>query len=123
MSGMANLDLLFVITSLFFQLILIVHFAFRKWRFDVAIRYGYFVYALSLPAAAVSAILIFAREPCWVRTEVVWPIRRVLSAARTLGWCVPSLFHENVAWGSLLRLFHLAGSQAPLPFSMAMGAA
>ena len=58
MLGLHNLDLLFVITSFLFQIILIVHFALRKWRFETAMRYGPIVYALSIPAAVVSVLLL-----------------------------------------------------------------
>jgi hypothetical protein len=51
------LDTMFVVTAFLFQIILIVHFALRKWRFDFAIRYGPSVYALSIPACAVSVLL------------------------------------------------------------------
>jgi hypothetical protein len=57
MSGLNNLELLYVITAILFQVVLIIHFAFRKWRFEIAIRYGPIVYALSIPAAIVSLIL------------------------------------------------------------------
>ena len=39
MFGLENLDALLVIWAWLFQIILIAHFALRKWRFDVAIRY------------------------------------------------------------------------------------
>lgn len=58
MFGLENLDVLFVIWAMLFQIILIVHFALRKWRFDIAIRYGPIVYALSVPAVAISIILL-----------------------------------------------------------------
>lgn len=58
MSDTSSLNALFVATSFLFQLILIVHFALRKWRFEVAIRYGWIVYLLSIPAAIVSIILL-----------------------------------------------------------------
>jgi hypothetical protein len=38
MTGSGSLNALFVATAFLFQLILIVHFALRKWRFDVALR-------------------------------------------------------------------------------------
>ncbi len=45
----------FVAWAFFFQLVLIVHFALRKWAFDVyTLRWGWVVYALSLPALALS---------------------------------------------------------------------
>jgi len=56
--GLDNLQILFVISAFLFQIVLIIHFALRKWHFDLAIRYGWIVYALSIPAAAVSVFLL-----------------------------------------------------------------
>ena len=54
-----NLEILFVITAFLFQVILIIHFLLRKWAFDAYImKYGWIVYALSVPAAAVSVLLL-----------------------------------------------------------------
>jgi len=56
---MDNLVSLFVITAFLFQVVLIIHFTLRKWAFDAYImKYGWVVYALSVPAAAVSVILL-----------------------------------------------------------------
>lgn len=56
---MDNLDSLFVITAFLFQIVLIIHFTLRKWAFDAyTMKYGWVVYALSVPAAAVSVILL-----------------------------------------------------------------
>ena len=52
------LEILFVVTAFLFQIILITHFALRKWRFEMAIRYGWVVYLLSIPAATVSIVLL-----------------------------------------------------------------
>ena len=49
---------MFVICAFLFQAILIIHFALRKWRFNLAIRYGPIVYALGIPAAVISTILL-----------------------------------------------------------------
>ena len=60
MDGLDNLEILFVASALLFQIVLIIadgyirHFALRKWRFSLAMRYGWIVYGLSIPAAAVS---------------------------------------------------------------------
>jgi len=51
-------ETLFVVTALLFQVILIIHFALRKWQFDLAMRYGRIVYALGIPAAAISIIIL-----------------------------------------------------------------
>ena len=58
MFSLENLDVLFVSWAFLFQIILIVHFALRKWRFEIAMRYGIIVYALSIPAIAISIILL-----------------------------------------------------------------
>jgi hypothetical protein len=58
MSALDDLDTLFVVTAFLFQVILIVHFALRKGRFGLAMRYGPIVYALGIPAAVVSVLLL-----------------------------------------------------------------
>lgn len=58
MFGVDRLEGLFVLSSFFLQGALLIHFAVRKWRFDTAIRYGPVVYALGIPAALVSIILL-----------------------------------------------------------------
>ncbi|MGA9533727.1 MAG: hypothetical protein WBR18_13500 [Anaerolineales bacterium] len=51
-------ELLFVVWSFVVQLLLIVHFALRKWRFDPYIpKVGWLFYLLGLPALAVSIVL------------------------------------------------------------------
>jgi len=64
MPALSPLQVLFVATAFLFQVILIAHFTLRKWRFDFAIRYGWIVYALGLPAAAVSVFLL-AGHAAW----------------------------------------------------------
>jgi hypothetical protein len=54
------MEKLFVFTAFSFQIVLITHFALRKWRFETALRYGPLVYALSIPAAAISLRLLLA---------------------------------------------------------------
>jgi hypothetical protein len=53
------LDALFVCWAFLFQIILIIYFALRKWRFYISMQYGPIVYALSIPAVAISIILLF----------------------------------------------------------------
>lgn len=63
---MVHLDIyetLFVGTAFLFQVILIIHFAIRKWRFQTAMRYGPIVYALSLPTLAPSLLLMLSGKP------------------------------------------------------------
>lgn len=61
-----GLEVLFVAFSFLFQLILIIHFAFRKWHFDQAMRYGWIVYALSIPAAAISIIFLMNGQSWYI---------------------------------------------------------
>ncbi|MEN6436527.1 MAG: hypothetical protein ABFD58_12020 [Anaerolineaceae bacterium] len=56
-------DILFICSAFLFQIVLIIHFALRKWKFDIAVRYGPLVYALGIPAAIVSLLLILAGKP------------------------------------------------------------
>jgi hypothetical protein len=55
---MAAREWLFVIWSFSVQLLLILHFALRKWRFDPYIpKYGWLFYLLGIPALIISLIL------------------------------------------------------------------
>jgi hypothetical protein len=58
MSGLDTLKILFVISAFLFQMILIIYFALRKWHFDLAMRYGWIIYALSIPAIAISIFIL-----------------------------------------------------------------
>jgi len=58
MFGLDSLGMLFVASAFLFQIVLIIHFALRKWRFDLAMRYGPIVYALSILAAVLSVLLL-----------------------------------------------------------------
>ncbi|MCB0120363.1 MAG: hypothetical protein KDD72_15120 [Anaerolineales bacterium] len=54
-----KLDRLFVIWAFVFQIILIVHFAVRKPFFEsYTMKYGWIIYALCIPAAVISIILL-----------------------------------------------------------------
>ena len=61
-----NLQGMYVVVAFLFQIVLIVHFAVRRWRLALAVRYGPIVYALSVPAAVVSALLLRAGQPWWL---------------------------------------------------------
>lgn len=63
MFGSDPFETLFVISAFLFQIVLIVHFALRKWRFGLAMRYGPIVYALSIPAAMLSIVLLSNHKP------------------------------------------------------------
>jgi hypothetical protein len=58
MFDLDNFEILFVVWAFLFQTVLIIHFALRKWNFDITIRYGWVVYALSVPAVMVSIVLL-----------------------------------------------------------------
>jgi hypothetical protein len=58
MVGSNIFETLFAVTAILFQVILITHFALRKWNFDLAMRYGWIVYALSIPFAAISMVIL-----------------------------------------------------------------
>ena len=59
MESLDNLDLLFIIWAFFFQIVLIIHFAIRKRYFEsYTLKYGWLVYALSIPAVIISIILL-----------------------------------------------------------------
>jgi hypothetical protein len=60
---MQKLDLVYVVCALTFHALLLTHFALRKWRFATAMRWGWIVYALSVPAAAISAVLLWNGRP------------------------------------------------------------
>lgn len=66
MDGLDNYDRLYVAVALLFQIVLIIHFALRRWRFAFALRYGPAVYALSVPAALVSVVLLSGGRPWWL---------------------------------------------------------
>ena len=59
MSKLDNLDKLFVVWAFLFQIVLIVHFALRKPFFEsYTLKFGWIVYALCIPAAVISVILL-----------------------------------------------------------------
>ena len=65
MFGLESPEILFVAWAFLFQAVLIVHYSLRRWAFDRYImKYGWIVYALSIPAAVVSLILL-ARGLTW----------------------------------------------------------
>lgn len=57
--NMDNLDKMFIIWAFIFQIVLIVHFAVRKPVFEsYTAKFGWVVYALCIPAAVISLILL-----------------------------------------------------------------
>jgi hypothetical protein len=58
------METLFIVWAFLFQLLLIVHFSLRKWRFEFVERYGALFYALGIPALILSFIF-FAGGLSW----------------------------------------------------------
>lgn len=59
MRELDNWDKLFVGWAFFVQIVLIVHFALRKRFFEsYTMKFGWLVYALAIPAAAISVVLL-----------------------------------------------------------------
>jgi hypothetical protein len=86
MFDLEKLDALFVSWAFLFQIILIIYFALRKWRFDIAMRYGPIVYALSIPAVAISIILLVGGK--------MWSLW--LGGFIYFAWAVYGYFVDNV---------------------------
>ncbi len=57
MSSSRSLDNLFIFTAFTLQIIFILYFALRKWSFESAMKYGWIIYALAIPALIISFIL------------------------------------------------------------------
>jgi hypothetical protein len=96
MFGLDPMDALFAATAFIFQIILIVHFALRKWRFDTAIRYGPVVYAFSIPAVLVSMILL--------RNGMAWYFW--ISGFFYLAWALFGYivdYRQKIEWRSPIR--------------------
>jgi hypothetical protein len=66
MNHLSPSEFTYIITAFLFHAVLMAHFALRKWRFNIAIRYGPVVYGLSIPAAAVSLWLILNQAPWYL---------------------------------------------------------
>jgi hypothetical protein len=97
MFGVDILETWFVLSAFLFQIILIFHFAMRKWHFDLAIRYGRIVYAISIPAAALSMIILLGGKPwsLWLSGFVylIWAIYGyTVEYVRRLEWRSPALW-------------------------------
>jgi len=58
-NNLDRLDRLFVVWAFLFQIVLIVHFAVRKpFMESYTLKYGWIVYALCIPAAIISILLL-----------------------------------------------------------------
>lgn len=52
---------LYVFSSFFIQIVLLLYFAIRKWNFDLALRWGWVIYALAVPALILTILLMRGR--------------------------------------------------------------
>jgi hypothetical protein len=91
---MDRYDRLYVYTAFFIQAVLLVYFAVRKWDFDLAMQWGWLVYALALPAVIVSLVLLVAGKPwyLWVAGflyAIFAVFGYVVDIARPLSWRSP----------------------------------
>lgn len=79
MFTLSGQEKLYVVTAFTFQLLLLVHFILRKWVFDRYIyQFGWIVYALALPAAIVSIVLLHQGAEWWMWTGgflyLIWAV-------------------------------------------------
>jgi hypothetical protein len=79
MSGLDRPRVVFAVWAFLFQVVLIVHYILRRWSFDrYVLKYGWIVYALSIPAVGVSLYLLLKGEiwSLWVGGFIylVWAV-------------------------------------------------
>lgn len=84
---------LFIVTAFSIQIALLIHFAIRKWNFNLALRWGWPIYALALPAVIVSLVLMIAGRP-WH----FWLAGLLYAAWAALGYTVD--IARPVSWRS-----------------------
>jgi hypothetical protein len=63
MSSLSPVLIVYVTNAFIFQILLCAHFAIRKRRQSFAIRWGWVVYALGIPAALMSVAILVAGYP------------------------------------------------------------
>ena len=98
MLGIEGLDLLFVVWAFFFQIVLVVHFAVRKRFFEsYTARFGWIVYALSIPSVVVSIILLLGGN-----TWSFWLGGFLFLAFAAYGYWVD--YVKGIQWRKPLRL-------------------
>jgi len=93
MAGLSSLDVLFILTAFIVQIALLAFFALRKWAFHTALRIGWIVYALSIPAALVSLALLVGGMPWYF-----WLSGFLFLALAALGYTVEYRLH--IEWRS-----------------------
>jgi len=127
MSGLDRYDRLFAFVAFFIQIVLLVFFALRKWKFDTAMQFGWIVFALAVPAVIVSLVLLIGgkRWHFWLAgfLYAAWAILGyVVDIARPVAWRSPILWPVLVPYVLLYLsslMFYwwpLANIQRPLWF-------
>jgi hypothetical protein len=124
MQKLDSLDRLFIAWAFFFQIALIVHFAIRKPLLEsYTTKYGWIVYALCIPAVAVSIIilrggkdwsywiggflfLLFSAFGFWVDYVVKIQFRNPLRADVAIPYVGLYLAPEMFYWWPLWNLSH-----------------
>jgi hypothetical protein len=122
MWGFDNLDTLFILWAFTFQIVHVLHFAVRKSLFTTyTLRFGWIVYALSIPAAIISIILLrggkrwyfwlggflflaYAAFGYWADYVKAIPWRTPLVATIMVPYVLLYLATEMFYWWPLLRL-------------------
>jgi len=98
MSELDNLDKLFVIWAFFFQIVLIVHFALRRWFFEsYTMKIGWIVYALSVPAVVISVVLLLGGK-----TWSLWLGGFLFLIYAAFGYWID--YVKRIQWRNPLRL-------------------
>ena len=97
MTTMNRLDRLFVFAAFLIQVVLVIFFALRTRNLTAALRVGWIVYALAIPAVAVSILLMRAGRPwfVWLAGFLygAWAVFGYLvDVARPLEWRSPILW-------------------------------
>lgn len=96
MLGLDALDTLFVAFAFLFQIVLILHFAVRNRALDTAVRYGPLVYALALPAMALTLAQIAAGKPWYL-----WLAGPLFGVWALFGYYVE--YMRRIEWRSPIR--------------------
>ena len=98
MSELDNLDRLFVVWAFFFQIVLVVHFALRRWFFEsYTMRIGWIVYALSVPAVVISVVLLLGGK-----TWSLWLGGFLFLIYAAFGYWID--YVKGIQWRNPLRL-------------------
>ena len=98
MFGLDTLDTLFVVWAFLFQIVHVVHFAVRKRFFaSYTLKFGWLVYALSIPAVVISAVLLLGGK-----TWSFWLGGFLFLVYAAFGYWVD--FVKKIQWRKPLRL-------------------